>query len=304
MPPPSRARLRRTLKGAAVSTVDVATGWISASTTDPRMRPRHRIVVNSLPKAGTNLLLKALAGMPGTHPMRAGLFGATAPRARRDRPTVPVGVDWPVPADAAATRRVIARTPPGGLLLAHVPYSRLLAATCAELDVRMTLIMRDPRDVAVSLAAYIADRPHHFLHRRFAAMAPDERIMAALTGLPPDESGRGLRDLAERSRDAQAWGAESFCILVRFEDLVGPQGGGDRDTQIHAMSSIASHVGVEIGTPAVAALADSLFGGTDTFRRGRAGGWRESFTEQHREVAEHLLGDVLRDLGYEPTTGP
>lgn len=261
-------------------------------------------MVNSLPKAGTNLLLKALAGMPGTRRMRDGLFGATAPPPRRDRPTLRIGIDWPVEADVAATRRLVRRTPPGGLLPAHVPYSEGLAEICADLDVRMALIVRDPRDVAVSLVAYVLSRPHHFLHARIRALAPEERIAAALVGLAPDGSGRGLRSMVARVDDASRWAAHPVCLLTRFEDLVGPQGGGSRGQQLRTLSRLAAHVGVQLTGDQLSGLADGLFGGTDTFRRGRVEAWRETFTPELATTADALLGDVLDDLGYPPSVGP
>jgi hypothetical protein len=36
-----------------------------------------------------------------------------------------------------------------------------------------------------------------------------------------------------------------------------------------------------------------------TFRSGRVGGWRESFTARHRSAMKEVAGDLLVRLGYE-----
>jgi hypothetical protein len=40
---------------------------------------------------------------------------------------------------------------------------------------------------------------------------------------------------------------------------------------------------------------------TSFFRKGVAGDWRNTFTEQDRRVFEEMAGDLLAQLGYEKT---
>ncbi len=36
-----------------------------------------------------------------------------------------------------------------------------------------------------------------------------------------------------------------------------------------------------------------------TFRKGKIGGWRESFTDEHKHLFKEIAGDLLIRLGYE-----
>ncbi|MDL1944847.1 sulfotransferase domain-containing protein, partial [Chloroflexi bacterium CFX2] len=36
-----------------------------------------------------------------------------------------------------------------------------------------------------------------------------------------------------------------------------------------------------------------------TFRSGKAGGWKEHFTEEHKKLFKNVAGDLLARLGYE-----
>ena len=92
--------------------------------------------------------------------------------------------------------------------------------------------------------------------------------------------------------------------MVRFEDLVGPGGGGSEEAQRLAVERVAAHLGVEVGEGTTRAVEEDLFGVGRTFRRGRIGGWREEFTAEHeRALAEGALGPLLAELGYDGT-GP
>jgi len=95
------------------------------------------------------------------------------------------------------------------------------------------------------------------------------------------------------------WQNEDFVHLTRFEDLVGPLGGGSRKRQLDAIQKIALHLHNPCSTRQATRIAERVFGGTGTFRKGQIGGWRERFDESHLLAAKPLLGDALIRLNYE-----
>lgn len=287
-PPVWRATARR---GVAV-----ARGWATWVRASPR--PPHRVVVTSVPKAGTTLVTKALLGLEGLTPWPFGLTGDAMPRAEHGEPSLLLGVDWPRTVSARALRRRLRVCPPGLVAAGHVPWSSDTAALLHDLDARVVAVVRDPRDVAVSLPPYVLARPDHFLHRRFVAMDEGERLLAAIAGLPPDADGSRLQPLADRFHDVLRWSERADGLLVRFEDLVGARGGGSDTAQRATVHRLAAHVGVPVDDARATRIADGLFGGTATFRRGRVGGWRETFDERHLAAAERLT-PLLVELGYE-----
>jgi hypothetical protein len=257
-------------------------------------------VLISPPKAGTHLLLKALALLPGLRPaaVPGPLRDLAAAEAVAEAPLC-VGVDWPVPLALATLRRWLAAFGRGRYADAHLPYSPAAADELDRRGLRVILILRDPRDVAVSHAEHIASHPEHFLHQAYQPLLPAQRLMTSIVGLPRERAGGpGLLDIGARFRAVMAWTARPSTLEVRFEDLVGPEGGGSRDAQLGALDAIARHLDARSTASERTRAAQRLFGGTATFRRGRIGSWREAFSPEHRRAFEERAGELLAVLGY------
>ena len=86
---------------------------------------------------------------------------------------------------------------------------------------------------------------------------------------------------------------------MKFEDLVGPKGGGSAEAQRRAVGRVAEHVGAPAGERAMRLVAEGLFGEGRTFRKGQIGGWREEFSPEHVRAAREVAGTLLVELGYE-----
>jgi len=59
---------------------------------------------------------------------------------------------------------------------------------------------------------------------------------------------------------------------------------------------------VDLGEERISSIQENLFGSGRTFRKGRAGGWREEFSEEHKRAMKEVAGGLLIDLGYESGT--
>ena len=46
-------------------------------------------------------------------------------------------------------------------------------------------------------------------------------------------------------------------------------------------------------------IANDLFGGTWSFRKGSIGSWKQYFTQEHKQAFKEVAGQLLIDLGYE-----
>src|ERR1044071_1990056 len=78
---------------------------------------------------------------------------------------------------------------------------------------------------------------------------------------------------------------------VDYADLVGPEGGGDRDRQLAAIERVAAHLGRGV---TAAAVADGLYDRSSfTFHKGQIGSWREVFTAEHEARFEARFGHLL-----------
>jgi hypothetical protein len=252
--------------------------------------------INSLPKAGTHLLGKALSLFPGVRFAGVQFDYSTAERfaARAGEATIPIGIDWPQPVSLASARAELARVGRGRFAAWHVPYSDEFALILAARGMNALLMLRDPRDVVVSHARFVSALSDHFLYPVYAPLAVDEQIMRSIRGVEP-----GLLDIGARCRSLGAWQQYPRNLTTAFEKIIGPQGGGSRAEQIAELARIAAHVGLRHPRARLETVADQMFGGTHTFRKGAIGAWRDTFTEAHKRAFKETAGDILVAWGYE-----
>lgn len=91
-------------------------------------------------------------------------------------------------------------------------------------------------------------------------------------------------------------------FLMRFEDLVGANGGGSDESQIRLILSLANKLHLSIVD--YEGLCKDLWGNEKgpkkvTFREGKIGGWKTAFTDEHKAAFKKQMGDYLIQLGYE-----
>ncbi len=127
--------------------------------------------------------------------------------------------------------------------------------------------------------------------------------MASILGLPAkfaEGSSEPLWDINTRYSSFMPWLNQEINFTVRFEDLIGPKGGGDSHTQISTLTGVADHLGLKLSSKKILQVADRLYNPKSlTFRKGRIGGWKAMFNDEHKKVFKKLAGELLIELGYE-----
>jgi hypothetical protein len=147
---------------------------------------------------------------------------------------------------------------------------------------------------------YLKQLKNHFAHEGYMALPSDsERLMVSIRG--GELGGRRLRPLAERYGRFLGWERAGGAVMVRFEDLVGPEGGGSEEARRLAVGRVAKHLGVPVEERTIGLVGENLFGAGRTFRRGQIGGWREEFSAEHERALEEEVGPLLVELGYQET---
>lgn len=272
---------------------------------------KMKVIVNSLPKSGTHLLgrLMDLLGMIERQP---GLAGGLVRRTARNpwhnvkklprlavSPDTGVNVDLDIPANRVSKKwlhKYLAAIMPGEYLTAHLPYDQDLRRFLAARDFRLLFIYRDPRDVLVSLANFHR-RSHKPFQRIFNAAEPRERWKIALEGVSAGNSA--LSPLPERLSRAQGWIKDPAVCAVRFEDLIGDQGGGDFEIQKKTLARILRHLSVEVSDAERHYLQENLFfRRSETFHKGQIGQWEEVMSDNDIVLANERLGDMITAYGY------
>jgi hypothetical protein len=241
----------------------------------------HCTFINSNGQSGTHLVQKCLASLGGEYIPLA--TNASVGQVPSDRPayTLPdfdrrrdvlTGVNWPGRIEAAQLRdqRFKPHVGPGKFGASHMLHTEAAAGMFAELGMRVIVIVRNPRDWAFSAARKTMENPEPF--GRTPETPIEQHIRDFVFGFPSNGQV-GRLSMVERYHHFQKWSAEPFALTIRFEDLVGPAGGGSRQIMISTIANVARHI--DITAPDVEEVADNLFGGTATFRRGLIGTWRE-----------------------------
>lgn len=263
-------------------------------------------VVNSLPKAGTNLLAALLEelGYVRRGGLSAGMFlgSGVGPWLRRivSLPFgqgVSVGIDCPVSVSRRYVERHMAKMEAWDYMTAHVGYSRAVLSIVEDESLDAFLVLRDPRAVLNSFVHYLYSEPSHMLNPDFSRL---DRIDAYTLALRGGRCGRYyLEPLDVRCRALEAWRRAESVEAVRFEDLIGPRGGGSRTRQQEQIERVLRKLGL-MEEASDADLEDlDPFSKGHTYRRGKIDAWRKEMPSAVQEETTHSLSSVLEDWGYE-----
>jgi len=167
------------------------------------------------------------------------------------------------------------------------------------------LTFRDPRDQVVSFAFGFHSgglaKKLSFNQLLMALITDDKTynlIGPAYKYLAPLKN-KNIKNINEFYQKYIPWLYAPYICAIRFEDLIGPKGGGTLEAQLETMKKIAVHLGISLTEDQLLEKANSLFGGTWTFRKGQIGSWKKHFTEEHKAAFKEVAGQMLIDLGYE-----
>lgn len=271
--------------GMLLNRVPRTTRRMRANRDDYTRRPS--VVVTTVPKSGTHLVHQIVTALPGT--VDYGTFLATTVSYRRK------------PRSTPALVRRIRSLAPGEILRSHLIHRTEVVDALRTKNAFTVFVYRDPRDVIVSEAHYLAhSAPWHSLHRTFARLTPEERIDVAVDGLPGREEL--YPDVSERFGWFADW-LEDADVVLRFEDLVGEGRRAAIRTMVrrYQEASGADFDVDEITDQAIAAIAPEQ---SHTYREGRIGGWREAFSPEQATRVDAVAGDMLRRYGYVDQRSP
>lgn len=242
-----------------------------------------KVFINSLPKSGTFLLRRTLQLLPSFAP-RWSVHGLDA--------------EEPCLHDKIASIRR------GQYASGHVYWSPELIKLTKGANIRTIFIIRDLRDVAVSLAHYLGKQKNrHRLQHHFESIDSDdaklmEVILGASQKLFPDCSSP--KTLGEFAMAFAPWLEESNCLTVHFEDLIGSGGGGSDQKQLAKIKAIANYLELDVSESEIAKVGKNLFcKDSPTFRKGQIGDWQNYFNDEHKRVFKDLAGEALIKFGYE-----
>ncbi|WP_166507154.1 sulfotransferase domain-containing protein [Frigidibacter mobilis] len=246
---------------------------LSAKEEDYRARPP--IIVNSLPKSGTHLLMQIAQELPDRR-----YFGSFIAQT----PSMTLRMRSQGEID-----RKIAAIVPGEVLGTHLYYTPETEAALRKINAIHLFIWRDPRDVLLSEAHYLAKMNRwHAMHKAFAALPDAEtQVRFAITG-----NGGNYPGAEERIGSYMGWLTSDSCLSLRYEELVDPQ------TQLGQCQRILDVYKATARAPGSLPSAEMLVDAINparshTFNRGGIGRWRKEMSPANLALCEERLGPWL-----------
>lgn len=262
------------------------------------------ILVNSVPKSGTNLARKAICNLPGIYwsGLHIGESSVGSRESFANQSAVlsacKVGVDRPVDAGVTWLKNEASQVGNGSVSTCHIPFSKKAHQVFRKRRLSHIAIVRHPADVALSHAHYINLSPDHFAYGYYKDLSDEERVRTSILGVPKI----GLESLSSRYTSILKWEDEGDALILKFENLVGPKGGGSLQKQIDALDRLAKYCQIRVSSNVLAESANGIFGGTHTFEKGRGGqigGWRQDMSLSNKEVLRAELGKITKRLDYD-----
>jgi len=263
-----------------------------------------KVIINAIPKAGTNLVAKCLdlAGFVQAAHIGGEGIRSRIPRPLRrflDRPLIGqgyiVGIDFPREVPRSRVNALLKATRDRSYITAHVGYTEDLLCAVKRYGFRIIVVIRDPRAVVASVVPYILRTRGHPLHALFLNLKVEERYRIAYEGYADDQVF--FPSIATRYLAIEPWVKDKNVLVVKFEDLVGPKGGGSDYKQTETLKQVCSHIGIP--PDLIPRIKKELFGpGRPTFRKGQTDSWKEEVPIGLQERMNLELKYLLERWGY------
>ena len=240
-----------------------------------------RTILISIPKSGTHLLMRCIELLSDSQFKFTGDI------------TIPRYIDV-----------CLSNLPSQTLLVSHIPCTHDFSYAIRKHQAKVLFIYRDPRDQLVSYAYYIrkndCSRAPHQAWPMAQNMSFEQIIDSLISGKDLYHFFPGITGVEEFYRALMPWTHFENCLVIRFEDLIGPQGGGSQEAQYATIKAIAHYLDIApLTEEKIQYVMSNLFGGGSAFRLGQIGSWKTTFSKQQKENFNKVAGQSLIDLGYE-----
>lgn len=281
----------------------------------------NNVFINTIPHSGTHLVTAILDRLGYRHTILKNRFYFRKPYFRRvqraginwrtsteltnlldfsEVKNIPVSVGSPRMVRASVINDLFRRVMSAEYIIGHMPYSDRGNEIVEHHIAKTITIIRDPRDMLISMYNHIRTRPTHNAYQFLFDDLTDEseRFTAIVEGY---NNKRGhLVGLRGMYQSMLCWSLCSHNMTLKFEDLVGKKGGGDDRLQFQSLRQITRHLELSenFSDDDIRNIGPDSFGVAGTFRKGGIGGWCNILKEKDKSLIKSAVGDILVELGY------
>lgn len=177
--------------------------------------------------------------------------------------------------------------------------------------IKMLTFIRDPRDALISHLFYMRSffekdpnvgtrRDFFLVSSDFDSLSFDDQLTALIKGR------MGMQSYVDFYIERIYWSLRPRSLAIKYEDLVGENGGGNNEKQIDSLKKIAAFIGYPLSQEKLDFLVENLHQkeadrkqGSRTFVRATQGNWKTFFKPKHKLYFKQRIKDFLIKLGYE-----
>ena len=285
-----------------------------------------QVLVNSLPKSGTHLLAKAIKIFGYYEYFTSDSYVKNTPKflgsyqidkclkpqdiinsKQNKEELLDIGIIFSNLVPKSKLKYWLECLQKGQYINAHIPYNPKLNQILAEENYHHVCIIRDPRAVTVSRMKFILNSesakdilPQGIpLKADLELMSTPQRINFLLEGGYAEKAKLKIYSFAHIYRSILAWGQDPNCLLVRFEDLIGEQGGGNNQKQAETLRKLANHLNIPWNEEIERQTKNVYDPKTRTFRVGNIHSWKNTLESTELSRLTEYCEPLCREAGYE-----
>lgn len=109
---------------------------------------------------------------------------------------------------------------------------------------------RDPRDQVVSFAHY---------RSKSKTVSFDDHLMKFIQSSDIYRNHPPCDNIDDLYQHYMPWFSAPHVCIIRFEDLIGPKGGGNLKAQLETIKKIANHLGIVVTDKQIQTITNTLF---------------------------------------------
>lgn len=277
--------------------------------------PKTRVLVNSVTRNGVHLVgsVMDIIGMKTpTHgyivKKKVQLNSRTSKHllnyfVRWSSKKIPVSIGSPQMVRQKLVERICSKIQDSEYMLSHIPYSAEMEKILLDLKWKNIVIIRDPRDQCASVLHKLKKKKNNpASYHLYENLKTDlDRVKALIDGYDCIDKSNGMVSLETMYKSVLEWKGKGNFIFIKFEDLIGPNGGGNLDKQKATIIQILKHINYDHfdNNEIVERIGHHCFGTSNSFWKGQIGNWKNVFDKEIAKIFENNISDLLNQLGYE-----